>query len=538
MRETFANRPTTAADYLAILRRRKWILLLPPIAAGIAAFALSTRQDPVYEATASVLVSRTSVVSAITNVGDPSAGDPVRFLTTQANIARSPELASRVVDKSAVRITPGGLLSESDVQPSDSADLLYFSVRDGDADRATLLANTYAREFTGYKTELDTRRINEALQVVTDRINILRARGETTSSAYETLVQNQGQLETVGKLLANNTSVLKPASGAAKIRPTPTRDAILGVLLGIVVGLSLGLLAESLDRRVRTEHEVDETLGLPLLARIPRPSRRLRRHNALVMLDDPSNAHAETFRKLRTSVEFVNADVGAKTIMVTSAVDREGKSTTIANLAVALARGGRNVALVDLDLRRSMLDRFFHVNPRPGVTDLAIGRASAKDAMRQIPLISPAAAKHPPLNGRRPASRASFNGRASVQGVLQLFPAGTLPPSAGEFLQDTRLTDALHAIAERFDIVLIDAPPLLAVGDAMTLSTDVDAIVVVTRLGRVQRPMLHELARQLRAVRASVLGYVATGAEHGDSYSYMYETYAHDELIARDKQHV
>jgi tyrosine-protein kinase len=535
MRETFANRPTTAADYLAILRRRKWILLAPPLAAGIAAFALASRQDPRYEASAQVLVNRASVVCAITNACDPSTFDATRFLTTQASIARSPRLAARVVDRAGLPgVTAGSLLANSKVDPSATADLLHFSVRDGDPVRAAGLVNAYADEFNDYKTELDTQRLNEALTVLNERIKELRASGDTSSPAYDTLVQNRGQLETVLNLLANNTSVLQPAGGAAKVSPKPTRSAILGFLLGLVVGVALALLAESLDRRVRSEEEVDNALDLPLLARIPGPGRRLRKNNELLMLDDPSNVHAETFRKLRTSLEFVNADAGAKTIMVTSAVDREGKSTTVANLAVAMARGGRNVALVDLDLRRSMLDRFFGVNPRPGITDLAIGRVEPVDAMRPIPLGAAPAS----LNGRKSASTGPFNGRSTLEGLLHLFPAGTLPPSAGEFLQDTRLATALHEIAGRFDVVLIDTPPLLAVGDAMVLSAHVDAIVVVTRLGRVQRPMLHELARQLQACKAAVLGYVVTGVGHGDSYRYMYEQYAHEaETATRDRQH-
>jgi tyrosine-protein kinase len=535
MRETFANRPTTAADYLAILRRRKWILLAPPLAAGIAAFALASRQDPRYEASAQVLVNRASVVCAITNACDPSTFDATRFLTTQASIARSPRLAARVVDRAGLPgVTAGSLLANSKVDPSATADLLHFSVRDGDPVRAAGLVNAYADEFNDYKTELDTQRLNEALTVLNERIKELRASGDTSSPAYDTLVQNRGQLETVLNLLANNTSVLQPAGGAAKVSPKPKRSAILGLLLGLVVGVALALLAESLDRRVRSEEEVDNALDLPLLARIPGPGRRLRKNNELLMLDDPSNVHAETFRKLRTSLEFVNADAGAKTIMVTSAVDREGKSTTVANLAVAMARGGRNVALVDLDLRRSMLDRFFGVNPRPGITDLAIGRVEPVDAMRPIPLGAAPAS----LNGRKSASTGPFNGRSTLEGLLHLFPAGTLPPSAGEFLQDTRLATALHEIAGRFDVVLIDTPPLLAVGDAMVLSAHVDAIVVVTRLGRVQRPMLHELARQLQACKAAVLGYVVTGVGHGDSYRYMYEQYAHEaETATRDRQH-
>jgi polysaccharide biosynthesis transport protein len=529
MREALTNRPTTVADYLAILRRRLAIVILPPLIAGLAAFFLSARQDPVYRASADVLVNRTSVVGAITQVSDPAAGDPTRFLTTQASIARSPELATRVVRAAGVPgLTPGGLLGESSVDPSPDSDLLHVSVSDRSGSVATLLANTYAQEFTRYKTELDTARIDKALEALNTRIKALQDRGATSSPAYETLVEDQGKLETVGKLLADNTSVLRPADGAGKVHPRPRRNAILGGLLGAVLGLALAFLGEALDRRVRTEKEIEDALELPLLARVPKPPRQLRKADELVMLKEPTSVHAETFRKLKTSIEFVNPHGAARTIMVTSAVEQEGKSTTIANLAVALARGNRRVALVDLDLRRPFLGRLFHVNGRPGITDVAMSRASLTDVIRPIALPAMTASDvDSRMNGRKSASPPS-NGRTNVESLLHFVPAGTIPPSAGELLDDDRLLAVLDELATRFDVVLVDTPPLLAFDDAMILSAKVDAIFAITRLGKVQRPILHEFARQLRNCQADVLGYVITGVDHGDSYAYMYNAYSYN----------
>ena len=130
MTEAFSNRPTTVADYLVIFRRRKWIVLLPPIVAALAAFALSTGQSPLYRASAEVLVNPRSVVTAITGV-DPSGGDPNRFLQTQASIARSPELAARVAAASGIPgMTAGRVLSESQVTPSTDSDIVGISVED------------------------------------------------------------------------------------------------------------------------------------------------------------------------------------------------------------------------------------------------------------------------------------------------------------------------------------------------------------------------------------------------------------------------
>jgi tyrosine-protein kinase len=530
MAEAFFNRPTTVADYLAILRRRKWIVIVPPLAAAVAAYVMSMGQDPLYRATATVFFNRASVVTSITGV-DPSGGDANRFLATQASIARSPVLAQRIATASGITgMTPGRVLGESAVTPSTDSDIVEVAIQDRDQNVAARLANTYATQFAQFSKEQATQYIDDALTSLEVRIKSLAAHGQSGSALYASLIQQQGQLATIGKLLAGNASLLQPAEGAAKIRPRPKRNAILGFLFGGVVGLALAFLAEALDRRIRNEHEIDEALGIPLLARIPQPPRALQKTNDLVMLREAGGAQAETFRKLRTSIEFVNPDGAARKIMVTSAMEQEGKSTTIANLAVALARGNRRVVVVDLDLRRPYLSRLFHVGARPGITDVALNRTPLADALRAIGLAT--GLQEPSRNGKGGAS----NGRAATDGVLHLLPAGTLPPSAGETLQDERLLAVLDELAGKFDIVLIDAPPLLAFGDTMTLSSHVDAIFAITRLGRVQRPILHEFARQLAACQARLLGYVLTGVEQSESYRYMYEAYQYYERAPRTKE--
>jgi succinoglycan biosynthesis transport protein ExoP len=532
MTEAFSDRPTTVADYLAILRRRKWIVLVPPVVAAAAAFALSTGQSPLYRATSQILLTRASVVASITGV-DPTAGDPNRYLATQAIIARSPELARRVSDASGVAgMTAGRVLAESDTSPSTDRDTFSISVEDPDRTVAVRLANTYANQYTEFSKERATQSINDALEQIRTRLNSLKAQGQGDSAVYDSLLQDQAKLSAVGRLMAGIASVLQPAGGAAKTRPRPQRDAMLGFLFGGVLGIALAFLAEALDRRVRHEHEIDEALGIPLLARIPQPPRALQKSDDLVMLHESTGAQAEMFRKLRTSLEFLNPDGAVRTIMVTSAVEQEGKSTTIANLGVALARGNRRVVVVDLDLRRPYLSRLFHVGGRPGITDVAVKQAELSDALRPI-AIATGVQEWANRNGRGGAS----NGRTAPSGLLHFLPAGTIPPGAGEMLRDERLLHVLDELATRFDVVLIDAPPLLAFGDTLTLSPHVDAIFAITRLGRVKRPILHEFARQLQHCQATLLGYVLTGVEHSESYRYMYEGYeyyAHGTTSAKE----
>jgi Mrp family chromosome partitioning ATPase/capsular polysaccharide biosynthesis protein len=532
--DALAHRPATLADYLAILRRRKWIIVVLSLVAAASAYAVSQAESPVYRASAQILVNRSSVVSAVTNVTDPAIGDPTRFLATEASIARSPELAARVASAAKVPgVTGGDVLGASSVTPSSSADLLNVSVSWPNPGDAVRLANAYATEFTQYKTELDTNRISQALSSLKVRIASLKAAGATTSPSYATLIQDQSQLETIGTLLANNTTVLQPATDAGKVHPRPLHTGILGGLLGAVLGLGLAFLVEALDRRVRSEEQLEDVLQLPLIGRVPRPPRNLRDVNGLVMLAEPASVQAESFRKLKTSIEFLNLEREARTIMVTSALPREGKSTTIANLAVAFARSGRRVALVDLDLRRPFLHSFFHTRVGRGVTDVVAGGESLASALRPVPIpLAGSFSTQRSTNGSGPAHRSDEpSARADGMSLLHLLPAGTIPTTGADalvdFLEDPRLATVLAELADQFELVLVDTPPLLAVGDAMALTPSVDALVLVLHAG-VERPILRELARQLHNSRAPALGFVLTGVAESEGYGYGYGSYSYD----------
>jgi succinoglycan biosynthesis transport protein ExoP len=191
-------------------------------------------------------------------------------------------------------------------------------------------------------------------------------------------------------------------------------------------------------------------------------------------------------------------------VMVTSAAQGEGKSTTVANLAVALYRAGRNVVLVDLDLRRPTLDSFFGLEGRSvGLTDLARGEA------KLTPIKPP-----------------DLDGPPELVGRLEVLTTGPLPKDTGEFVGSPALNRVLDELRERADIVLIDSPPLLAVGDAIALSAKVDGVIILARLNLVRRGMLDELRRILGNIPAAKLGFVVTGAEaEQENYGYRYGRY-------------
>src|SRR5918995_1415283 len=201
--ETSGHRPATLADYLAILRRRKWIIIIVPVVAALVALQYTSSQSSVYQARAQVLVQRSDF--------EDSASDPERYLTTQAQIARSRDLAARVAEAEGVPpMTADEVLAVSSVTADSEADLLNISVSSGDPGDAVVLANAYADEFTRYKTELDTGRINRRLRALKAQAAALLQSGGPSSTAYQTVSQEIVEFEVAKTTLEGRTRVLQP----------------------------------------------------------------------------------------------------------------------------------------------------------------------------------------------------------------------------------------------------------------------------------------------------------------------------------------
>jgi Mrp family chromosome partitioning ATPase len=282
-------------------------------------------------------------------------------------------------------------------------------------------------------------------------------------------------------------------------------------VLGIVLGLGLAFLGEALSTRVRSEEQVQAVLGLPLLGRIPK-SARFRREHPLVTMDFPNGPDAEAFKIVTTNLDFVTLQNPAKTVMITSALPQEGKTTTISNLAVTLARQGRRVTLVDLDFQSPFVHHVFGLEEGPGLTDIVLGQASLDDAFVLVPV----------RDGDEPGAligNEHSNGKSlDFDGSLGVLRCGTPPPNSDEFVMFQPVREILKTLASASDIVLIDAPPLLVSGAALALTAEVQGIIVLTRLKFLRVQALRELKLALDACPAWKLGLIIAGAEGMSHY--------------------
>ncbi len=515
---------------------------------GLAAgYGYSKHEIAMYKASATIVVNTQSVVggSGSQSGSNASKSAPARFNATEAGMAASPSVAAQAIKNAKVTgWTPKELLGKSTIVSDPNSNLVHFTVVAHNPTNAIALVNAYGNAAAAYNITLAQNDINSQLGPLDAKIGVVNGEIASTqekidsiktqdptantgpqdallrqyTSQLSSLTKTQTELTSARNVLPGSSLLTTPASGATQIAPATTRNIAAGLAVGIALGLGLAFLLEVMDARVRSAEDVVEELGLTLLARIPAPPRGFDKGDRVEMLSGTSGAHSEAYRKLRVAVDLANIDAKARTIMISSALDQEGKTTTIANLAVSMAQVGRRVTLVDLDLRRPNLGRQFGLNQMPGLTDIALGDVTLEDATHSVAL--PGAAT--PSGGHSETNGNGNGSGRSLTGVLNVITAGTQVHDPAAFLESDALGRLLEQVAERSDVVLIDAPPTLPVSDALTIATRTDAAIVLARLGSVRRHVLRELHRELMGTRAVVLGVVVTAAEADDGYGYGY----------------
>ena len=319
------------------------------------------------------------------------------------------------------------------------------------------------------------------------------------------MVTNQLERPSEGAPARVQVDVVQPAQvpGGA-ISPNVTRNLALGFMLGLMLGLGLAVLRSVLDTKIRTRQDVASITDDPVLGRIvfdPDAATR-----PLLVQDDPTSPRAEAFRAFRTNLQFLKVEGNPRSFVFTSAGPSEGKSTTAANLAIAIAQAGSTVCLVDGDLRKPRVADLMGVEGAVGVTDILIGRVTLAEALQ-----------------------------GWGQPNLVVLPAGHRPPNPSELLGSQEMGDLISNLKAQFDYVIVDAPPVLVVTDAALIAKDVGGALMVTAVGEARKDALSDALGTMERIDARVLGIVMTKVptKGDDSYAYAAYTYgspAHEEV--------
>ena len=522
--ETGWYESVSLSDYFGVIARRKWIVLLVTVLMTVSAVAYSKNQTPKYQATASLPSPQSSAAEAkagsitwsqtnapladTTRIAAIVVGErtPAPIPTVGPTTAPIAPVPPPFVQAKGTGVSSSELINSSTVVAADTGDSIEFTVTATDPLVAKRLANAWAQVYGAsllYSVEVD-----HAGQWISIEKYITGA--TPPGPALLKSLQDKQAALLFGLAVPPARVDFQPAESANQTQPQTTRNTIIGLVLGLVLGVILAFLQDLLDKRIRTADEVGRRLRVPLLASIPAPPRSLRDH-PLVLLAPRGGAQgpsAEAYRIAKLNLGTVMRANRAKAVMFVSAADSEGTSRTAANMAVALARSGSHVVLVDANMRRPAIDGFFGLDDRTGLSDILSGHGDLADALTIVD-----------VGGEGPDD-VGTNGRAASGGLLEVLPAGPPPADAADLLESRAMAELLGELRGRADIVLIDAPPMLPVTDAMMLGAKVDGVIVVARARLASRPHMVALARALDACAAPTLGFLFTGVSVTEENEY------------------
>lgn len=318
---------------------------------------------------------------------------------------------------------------------------------------------------------------------------------ETTAYIAELETPDNGKAPPISTKIAEKADL--PTS---PYTPNPERNLGLAAMLGLLIGIGLAILREMLDTSIKSAEDVTAISQTPVMATIATDP-QAERHPLITDIGTHA-PRAEAFRVLRTNLQFVDVDNPSKVFAVTSAVPGEGKTSTSINLAIALAQAGHRALLINGDLRRPRLEERLGLESAVGLTSVLVGRIDAPSAVQ-----------------------------SHERSGLDVLGSGPIPPNPAELLQSHAMSELLKNLRDEYDMILIDAPPLLPVTDAALLAAHADGALIIARHGRTTRDQLHACLERLHAVDAQAVGVVINmvptrrlgRAGYGYGYGYGYE---------------
>jgi polysaccharide biosynthesis transport protein len=484
--------------YLQVLRHRKWWVSVAAALGLAAALAFSLTAHKQYSATAQLLV-QPSVDASGAGLTQPQ---PV----TQTDVQTELQLVTSAPVQQAVRarLHSAPAVSAAEVGQTDVMGITATSEKPS---QAALVANLYATDFVQYRQAVAETSLTNTEAQLRGQISSLGRqlssfRGNTTSPEASALLNQQAvlkeqlaQMQVVGAVDTGDVVLVTPAqTPTSPSSPKPAQDALLGFAAGLALGLGAAFLRDSLDDKLASKEATEQAGGAPVLAMTPEVRSWRRQQPLVVVVTDPVSPAAESYRSLRTSLQFARQESQLGCLVVTSPRAAEGKTATLANLGVVFAQAGERVVLVSCDLRRPRIGAFFGVDEQVGLTSVLLGEQTLDQAVLPVPHFD----------------------------RLCLLPAGPVPPNPAELLNGSRARDIFAELRKRFDLVLIDSPPVLPVTDAAILSRYADATLVIAAAGQTRRGDLHRATEKLNQVGARIVGIVLNKVNRriGRDYGY------------------
>lgn len=442
-------------DYFRVARKNWWIAVLA-VAVSLGLAALITVQTPPQYAT-----STTFFITTPTNgVSDAYQGGLFsrERVKSYANLLTGDRLAKSIAAQPGLGLTAGEIRRRIVAKAVPETVLLEATVTDESTKRSALVAGALAVEFKALVELLET------------------PPGQDVSSVKVEVVAG-------------------PELNEVPVSPRPLRNLALAALVGLLIGVAGAALRELLDTTIKNSEALQALTAAPVLAAVPFDSDV--KDGSLMLTTGGHSGRAEAIRQLRTNLQYVDADQPVKTIVVTSAVSGEGKTSTTCALALLFAQAGQRVLIVDADLRRPRIAEYLGLEGGVGLTTVLVGKAAVDDVLQRY------------------------------GSELWVLPSGFLPPNPSELLGSRHMADLLDDLRNRFDMIIIDCPPLLPVTDAAVVAARADGAVLLSRARKTTSAQVTMAAQALRSVDARLLGCVLNmvPVKGPDAY-YYYDQYS------------
>jgi capsular exopolysaccharide synthesis family protein len=500
------------SDYLDIGRRRIWIIASLALLVLGASIAVSALQTPQYRAEARVRVEAASL-SIIDDSTNLSSNVRSRNLENEVEFAKSDRVTVKATSSFTTEVS-------ATVGAASTSDTLTFTAVDPDAQRAADIANTFAAAYVIERSVASGERFIAAVDVINERLTTIstsRLELERAVEASQDTSSLQIQISSLDaeevrlRAQLNEIDVLSQLNGSTSVAiiraaepplspfaPSWIRNISLAVVAGLILGVGVALILETLDDTILTKNNLEHAAdGVPVLGLVPPPSKtRFGTKSEPKLITSRTGAFTEAFRTLRSAIELGQASHSEmRSILVTSATSSEGKSTVAAHLAVAFARSGSSVLVIDADFHNPTQHKIFSIANRDGFANHLARLGNAEIVTEQ----------------------------ASAERLVSVLPAGSSGSPPAELLRSVEAQEFIQKLAYTYDLVIIDSPPLLPVADTLPLARIADATLLVSMRGQTNAAEVERAMELLARAQTRPFAAVLNGAEDGKgSYGYAY----------------
>ena len=475
---------SSAFETLLRIVRVHWLWVLQGLVIVPAlVMAATLTQEKAYTATASLLFREDST-ALVEPAGGFSVPDQARIAATNDALIALPTVAGRAARLAGGGITAADVRGAVSISSGADSDVVEISATTPDPRRAARIANAYGEAYIAFRRDTDRGQLREAIALAEERLAALSP-SERASASGEQLQENLDRLRLVASLQTGKASIVQRAAApSVPSSPNVRRNLILGALLGAIAGLGLGALRNRLDQTLHTPEDLESVYRLPVLARVP----KMRRIGRKLAHQPEAGWELEAFRTLRANLRYFNVSGHLQSILVSSPMPGDGKSTVARFLASTMASMGDRVVLVEADLHKPSSSMLNGKVPQVGLSSV-LGGTDLDDALVTVPINVDATTTEPR--------------------ELTLLPSGPIPPNAFELLESTRMARLLDQLEREFDVVIVDSPALTHVSDVRALVGEVSGVIVVSALNHTTRSAAQDFRKQLQLLEGNPLGVVA-----------------------------